>query len=768
MFIQEPPKYLVPTRETTLCSDGASCCVADWEAQPYWFKQLNSSMLTMDGQVYTTFYMMLNSNSAGCTGACCNFDISKIWVDVDPKLKVEYASFDGAVNTFEAQQDMYGYHITPNAGNQLTIPTEGLLMTITVQGTIPRDQLCPTPDFTLGVHMEGVCQVIVYGTSPSNSAVSCCPNFISEPIVPGDVFVPSAPVCQAELDQSPHRLSLYSVSTPYSQGTSKYANYTFVLTSNAACDSTVINSCCQMGVDVIDLDIVSGIKVSKTLVGGVPVQDVTFSPHPDNVAMQVMSIRSIGLASGEIPPQGVAIVLTVQVPQTATTARDLCRVKPSADGTVGDCAFALYPSTANSLCCPAGDTNAVMPGETPVNPPGTCFPEQPAPISDTTMGFNYYEGPIDDAADVETKFVFLVYNNGTCHQTYCSDVCNWQLNVNPQIMPFLSFLSGDGSNGGPVLDSALGTVTFTQPPAHASTQLYTIIVNKRGATLDMLCRKNSVPGQVKACASIVRSPLVYSTVQFDQNDVVVPGYGPPAPAPYCTDGMPLANSCVRVDTAGYNAAHTSTSSSATSTVMDFKVSNHDGQAGCTPEDSIMTFQLLLQSQIVAELRQSNALVPTSVVFGPYGQSITWTWTPITPGDSMHYQLVVQGNHTPSTICLQGMVDNQPEDACAVAFHGATQCYTGAVDVLHDSNLTPIQTPDQPTKSSSAIIPAVVVPIVVVACLLVAGAWWYRRRKLAAGAGGFEADSLTAPLGGSSVAGSAASGSGVHLRFPGSS
>jgi hypothetical protein len=49
------------------------------------------------------------------------------------------------------------------------------------------------------------------------------------------------------------------------------------------------------------------------------------------------------------------------------------------------------------------------------------------------MGFNYYEGPIDDAEDVETKFVFLVYNNGTCHQTYCSDVCNWQLNVNPQV-----------------------------------------------------------------------------------------------------------------------------------------------------------------------------------------------------------------------------------------------------------------------------------------------------------------------------------------------
>jgi hypothetical protein len=89
-----------------------------------------------------------------------------------------------------------------------------------------------------------------------------------------------------------------------------------------------------------------------------------------------------------------------------------------------------------------------------------------------------------------------------------------------QIMPFLSFQSGDGSNGGPVLDSALGTVTFTQPPAHASTQLYTIIVNQRGATLDMLCRRNSVPGQVKACASIVRSPLVHSTVQFDQNDVV--------------------------------------------------------------------------------------------------------------------------------------------------------------------------------------------------------------------------------------------------------
>ncbi len=95
--------------------------------------------------------------------------------------------------------------------------------------------------------------------------------------------------------------------------------------------------------------------------------------------------------------------------------------------------------------------------------------------------------------------------------------------------------------------------------------------------------------------------------------------------------------------------------------------------------------------------------------------------------------------------------------------------SGAVDVVHDSNLTPIQTPDSPSKSSSAIIPAVVVPIVVVACLLVAGAWWYRRRKLAGGAGGFgEADSLTAPLGGSSVAGSAASGSGVHLRFPGSS
>ena len=80
------PSYLIPTSQGIICSD-SSCCNADYAASPFRLAHLNSSLVAVGGEMVTTFYMALSSNSVSCiqnsgNNPCCTSNVSKIWVDV--------------------------------------------------------------------------------------------------------------------------------------------------------------------------------------------------------------------------------------------------------------------------------------------------------------------------------------------------------------------------------------------------------------------------------------------------------------------------------------------------------------------------------------------------------------------------------------------------------------------------------------------------------------------------------------------------------------
>ena len=79
------PAYLIPTTDDSLCS-GPACCNSDYSASPFRLQALNSSLMTVGQQLYTTFYMSLYSDTQLCDASkpnsCCTANITKVWVDV--------------------------------------------------------------------------------------------------------------------------------------------------------------------------------------------------------------------------------------------------------------------------------------------------------------------------------------------------------------------------------------------------------------------------------------------------------------------------------------------------------------------------------------------------------------------------------------------------------------------------------------------------------------------------------------------------------------
>ena len=74
-------QYLIPTRQSTLCS-GGNCCNSDYRASPFSLQHVNSSLTTVGQIQMTTFYFKLRSDQQRCTGDCCSSNIQKIWIDV--------------------------------------------------------------------------------------------------------------------------------------------------------------------------------------------------------------------------------------------------------------------------------------------------------------------------------------------------------------------------------------------------------------------------------------------------------------------------------------------------------------------------------------------------------------------------------------------------------------------------------------------------------------------------------------------------------------
>ena len=88
------PAYLIPTTDDSLCS-GPACCNSDYSASPFRLQALNSSLMTVGQQLYTTFYMSLYSDTQLCDSSkpnsCCTANITKVWVDVGESCRMHGA-----------------------------------------------------------------------------------------------------------------------------------------------------------------------------------------------------------------------------------------------------------------------------------------------------------------------------------------------------------------------------------------------------------------------------------------------------------------------------------------------------------------------------------------------------------------------------------------------------------------------------------------------------------------------------------------------------
>ena len=465
---------------------------------------------------------------------------------------------------------------------------------------------------------------------------ACCPYGLSQPINPNTVYTPAPPQCSQSVDTSAYKVVLSSVSQPFA-GTAgaQYANYTFSISpTGSACDATAINQCCDMAVDGVQLTLAASAKIVSTQLNGATLASPSVQLAASNTgfgAYQTMTVSKLGLTGTAAASSVVVMVLLT----TGTTkVPNICAAGSPATATVGECIYALLaPASTSPMCCPSASTTALAPGTSaPTNDtttaPGSCAPTLSAPLQSTTMGFNYYEGPVAATA-TSTKFVFMVYNNATCAgHAYCGNVCSWQLFVNPNLAPLLSFVAEDGSasaNGMQTIDvrTSNASVTFLSAPPAAGALMYTIVVAKAGVTLNQLCNNQALGSAQGAasCAAVIRSAAVLSTVLFSETDVVMPpnGNGSSSPSPpgttvpaSCTSGAPLSGSCVRVVNGTYNSP-----SSSSATVVDFNVVNYGAAApgGCTPDEAVMSFQVLVQPMVATQLQASNAIVPTSAVFG---------------------------------------------------------------------------------------------------------------------------------------------------------
>ncbi|KAJ9516569.1 hypothetical protein QJQ45_015265 [Haematococcus lacustris] len=106
--------YLLPTQMPDLCTSG-SCCQEDDHASPVQLLMLDRTNASFGGRSYTTFYFSL-LNSTQCQtsvdfAGCCSAAAQTLWIDVDPSLKVKYASINGIAAT-SAHQDSFGYRMS--------------------------------------------------------------------------------------------------------------------------------------------------------------------------------------------------------------------------------------------------------------------------------------------------------------------------------------------------------------------------------------------------------------------------------------------------------------------------------------------------------------------------------------------------------------------------------------------------------------------------------------------------------------------------------
>ncbi|KAJ9516978.1 hypothetical protein QJQ45_027372 [Haematococcus lacustris] len=736
--------YLLPTQMPDLCTSG-SCCQEDDHASPVQLLLLDRTNASFGGRSYTTFYFSL-LNSTQCQtsvdyAGCCSAAAQTLWIDVDPSLKVKYASING-ISATSVHQDSFGYRMSLDALSTSN-SSEGALLSLTVEGLI--SQLCPAPDL-LG--LPGLCSIIVEASTPSNPE-ACCPRGLSLPSTDNN-WVPPTPgfQCMASMTTSAFAVDLLSVSMPWADSPSTSAvNYTLLLNRSSTC-LTGPNSCCDMSLSFLTMKMLSSAAVLS-----VSIQDISarWSSAPMNEPGQdgymALLVDGLALRAVDTPDAGIPMVVTVRVPRNATEIPQLCS-NSTTNGSYGSCSYFLHSN--DGFCCPAGNTNAIANGPVlptppilppspppfPTVPPGTCDALYPVNIGDTSMTFSYYEYTTTDS---QTEFVFLVtnHNGAGCavSKAHCTDVCAWSLAVNDAIAGQLDFIADDSVNSGHevVQRGPQAAVQFLYGPTGMQSITYTITAPVN-TPLESLCRPHAFPGQGQyPCAAQIKSTSgVYAMVYFSQSDAFIQNYPPPSPVQpaVCDLSRPLTDSCVQVTSIRYNALPAGT-------ILDFLVGRADPVAtacAAEPANARVSFRVMLQPAVVDTLAMRMSYAPVSSASVNRSSGLTWSSTPTVAGQATHYSFMTASSAPISSICLQGL-PGQPLNTCPVQFEGPINCFIGFVRPASDDSLTwsdslgAVSSSSSSSTSKAAVVaPAVVVPVVVIALLALVAVLFFRRQK----------------------------------------
>ena len=673
----------------------------------------------------------------------------------------------------------------------------GIPLAVTVEGAA--DNLCPPPGLA---PLPGLCELVVQGATPANPN-ACCPATITvSSLVTGFVPPPgSAFQCSASLDASPFQLvfdGATSAGTDPADGSSRLVSYNFRLAATASCRANGVHDCCSAQLSYLDLKVTNGLPIASVTLNG---RAVSFSTsgfnEPNTASYRSLVVDNLNLVADDLGAVGLPLAVVVRVAAGASEAADLCDPNPPPGRSpAGGCAYYLH--SEDGLCCPSGTAGLT---DLPAPPPGTCNPKMAVPAAEASVSLSYYERSCSPAA---TAFRFLLANRnsgaGSCGRPYCVDVCSWSLYVDPSVASQVAVGHELAVNNGKQVitpgNVATGTpasVTFTYGPAGVSTSSFYVSLPAGGATLSSLCARNALPGQgAKACAAIVRSGDVYTTVFFDEADVMVPvapgsscaggaALPPPPAAPTCTSPKPMATACLGVRAARFNTLFTSS-------VFDFALAPAADAATCVPVSAAgrpATVRVLLTPSAVDQLVTRNQVRPTAGLSLDRNSGVAWALPSASTTPATSLSFAVQGPLGVSDVCRQGVSPDQPAGSCAAEISGDAGCFRGFVAPNADGRLVWVseQTSSSRGVSPAVVVPAVVVPVVVLLLALLVLAAWYRRRQQRkyrnaqgvqnGSAGSFSAhsDDLSRPLAGSlrdDLSLPSASPSDVLIRVPGAS
>ncbi|KAG2446351.1 hypothetical protein HXX76_000938 [Chlamydomonas incerta] len=792
--------YLMPTQQPSLCHGGA-CCQADSYASPYGLTYVNSTQQQFGGRTYTTFYYTFHSNHLCDTGLddaqCCTATADNIWVDVDPTLRVKYVSFNGQ-RLANSEQGEFGLKLG-SVNLRVEQAAAGIPLAVTVEGAA--DNLCPPPGLA---PLPGLCEIVVQGATPANPN-ACCPATITvSDLVAG--FVPSpgsAFQCSASLDASPFQLvfdGATSAGTDPTDGSSRLVSYNFRLAATASCRANGVHDCCSAQLSYLDLKVTNGLPIASVTLNG---RAVGFSTsgfnEPNSASYRSLVVDNLNLVADDLGGAvGLPLAVVVRVLAGADEGADLCDPNPvPGRSPSGGCAYYLH--SEDGLCCPSGTASLA---ELPAPPVGTCNPKTAVPAAEASVSLSYYERSCSPAA---TSYRFLLANRnsgaGSCGRPYCVDVCSWSLYVDPAVASQVAVGHELAVNNGKqvitpgnVATGQPASVTFTYGPAGVATSSFYVSLPAGGATLSTLCARNALPGQgSKACAAIVRSGDVFTTVFFDEADVMVPvapgsscaaggaALPPPPAAPTCSSPKPMSTACLGVRAARFNTLFTSA-------VFDFALAPAADAASCVPVSAAgrpATVRLLLTPSAVDQLVTRSQVRPTTGLSLDRNSGVAWALASASTTPATSLSFAVQGPLGVSDVCRQAVSPDQPAGSCVAEISGDAGCFRGFVAPGADGRLVWIteQTSSARGVNPAVVVPAVVVPVVVLLLALLVLAAWYRRRQQqkhrgalgaqggAAGSFSGHSDDLSRPLAGSlrdDLSLPSASPSDVLIRVPGAS